>query len=97
MTDGVINFVYWLGKPAVIKQQEIDTIRKFLKEHEDSLIEVFSLQPGQRVRIQSGLLMDQEGEVIKVLHNQVMVQIDSLGQILIAKLLKSDLLPAKKI
>lgn len=96
MTDGIINFVYWLGKPAVIKQSEIDTIRKFLKEHEDSLIEVISLKPGQRVKIQSGLLMDQEGKVIKVMHNQVLVQIDSLGQILTAKLSKSDLMPANK-
>lgn len=97
MTDGIINFVYWLGKPAVIKQAEIDTIKKFLKEHEDSLIEVISLKPGQRVKVQSGLLMDEEGEVIKVLHNLVLVKIDSLGQILTAKLLKSDLVPAKKI
>ena len=96
LTDGVINFVYWLGKPAVIKQSEIDTIKKFLKEHEDSLIGVISLKPGQRVKIQSGLLMDQEGEVIKVLHNLVVVKIDSLGQILTAKLSKADLQPAKR-
>src|SRR5258706_5427248 len=27
-TDGVINFVYWLNKPAVIRNEEIDTIRR---------------------------------------------------------------------
>ncbi|MEP6750927.1 MAG: UpxY family transcription antiterminator, partial [Bacteroidota bacterium] len=30
LTDGVINFVYWLGKPAVIKNEEIHAIREFL-------------------------------------------------------------------
>ena len=35
MTDGVINFVYWNGKPAVIKEREIQTIRRFLDEHEN--------------------------------------------------------------
>src|SRR6187402_1930352 len=30
--DGIINFVYWLGKPALVKEDEINTIRKFLQE-----------------------------------------------------------------
>ena len=29
-TDGVINLLYWLGKPAVIKDFEIEAIRNFL-------------------------------------------------------------------
>ena len=29
MTDGVINFVYWDGKPAIIKEKDIQTIRRF--------------------------------------------------------------------
>jgi transcription antitermination factor NusG len=34
MTDGVINFVYWDGKPALIKDREIQAIKLFLDEHE---------------------------------------------------------------
>jgi transcription antitermination factor NusG len=30
MTDGVINFVYWNGKPAVIRDREIHAIKLFL-------------------------------------------------------------------
>jgi transcription antitermination factor NusG len=30
MTSGVINFVYWDGKPAVIKEREINAIKRFL-------------------------------------------------------------------
>ena len=29
---GIINYVYWLGKPAKVKQSEIDTIKMFLKD-----------------------------------------------------------------
>src|SRR5215211_7314686 len=32
-TDGVLNLVHWLGKPAVIKDSEIEIIKKFLQEH----------------------------------------------------------------
>ncbi len=28
--DGILNYVYWLGKPARVKETEIDTIRMFL-------------------------------------------------------------------
>ena len=30
MTNGAINFVYWDGKPAVIKEKEITAIKRFL-------------------------------------------------------------------
>ncbi|MES1159526.1 MAG: UpxY family transcription antiterminator, partial [Bacteroidota bacterium] len=33
MVSGVVNFVYWLGKPAVIKDKEIALIRSFLNEY----------------------------------------------------------------
>ena len=36
MTAGAINFVYWGGKPAIIKEKEIAAIRKFLDEYEIS-------------------------------------------------------------
>src|ERR1700761_8327786 len=30
LVNGVVNFVYWLGKPALVRDNEIETIRKFL-------------------------------------------------------------------
>src|SRR4030095_6000510 len=42
MTQGVVNFIYWLGKPAIIKEKEIVTIKKFLNEHHD--VEVRSIE-----------------------------------------------------
>jgi transcription antitermination factor NusG len=35
LVHGVLNFVYWLGKPAVIKQVEIDRIKMFLNDFHD--------------------------------------------------------------
>ena len=34
-TKGVLNFVYWLGQPAVIRDEEIAIIRRFLGEYEN--------------------------------------------------------------
>ena len=48
MTPGVVNFVYWQGKPAVIKEREIMRIKRFLNEHENVEVQPISLQVHQR-------------------------------------------------
>jgi len=51
------------------------------------------LHPRQRVRIDTGLLMEHEGVVKKVFHNKVEVVIESLGYILIATVAKKNVQP----
>ena len=91
MTDGVINFVYWNGKPALIKEREIQTIRGFLDEHENVELVKIELKQDQRVKVIAGPLMDQEGKVIQVKNKVARVAIDSLGYILIADIDKGKL------
>ena len=94
MTDGVINFVYWNGKPALIKEREIQTIRRFLDEHENVELVKIELKQDQRVKVIAGPLMDQEGKVLEVKNKQVKVAIDSLGYILVADIAKTKLVTA---
>jgi transcription antitermination factor NusG len=91
MTDGVINFVYWDGKPALIKDREIQIIKRFLDEHENVELVKIELRAEQRVRVTAGPLMDQEGKVLQVKHKQVRVAIDSLGYVLIADIQRTKL------
>jgi len=92
MTQGVVNFVYWLGKPAVVKDYEIEVIRKFLNEYENVKAEPMSLQPESKVKIRQGIFMDKDAKVIKVQGNKVQVFIESIGYSLIAFLDKSNLI-----
>lgn len=85
-TEGVVNFVYWQGKPAVIKQEEIDIIKQFLKEHETVSIERAAiLNPEDQIRITQGPLMMREGRVVEVRHKTVKVLIPSIGFNLVAE------------
>ena len=95
MTSGVINFVYWEGKPAVIKEKEISTIRKFLNEYENVEVHAKNIKVDQRVIITSGPLMDQEGKVLDVRRKKVKVAIDSLGYILVAYIDSNKLTSAR--
>ena len=95
MTPGAINFVYWEGKPAIIREKEIVAIKRFLDEYENVEVHRNDLKVDQRVRITNGTLMDHEGKVLDVRHKTVKVAIDSLGYVLIAYIERSKLSPAK--
>ena len=90
MINGVVNFVYWLGKPAVIKNREIEVIRRFLNEYEDVRAEPLELKTDTRISIRKGVFMDKEAKIIKVLGNKVRVVIESIGYSLVATIDKSN-------
>lgn len=91
MTAGVMNFVYWQGKPAIIPAKEIDTIRKFLNEYENVFTEPIELKENGKVIIMQGLFMDHEAKILKIEGNRVKVEIQSIGYSLIAQVEKKNL------
>jgi transcription antitermination factor NusG len=95
MTNGAINFVYWDGKPALIKEKEIIAIKRFLNEYENVEAIPADLKINQRVRITNGTLMDQEGKVLDIRHKTARVAIDSLGYILVAYIDRTKLTSAR--
>lgn len=89
--DGILNYVYWLGKPAKIKEEEIITIKKFLNEFSDVKVEQLSLQINEKVRIKQGLLMNYEGVLVDISGNRAFVKIESMGLQLSAQFDKKHL------
>lgn len=94
MTPGVINFVYWDSKPAVIKEREINAIRRFLNEYENVEIRPMDIKAQQRVKITAGPLMDQEGKVLSIFRKTAKVSIESLGYVLVAHIDRRKLISA---
>ena len=96
MTNGVVNFVYWNGKPAIIKEREIQVIRRFLDEYENVEVSRIDFIPEERVKVVSGPMMEQEGKILEVKNKVAKVCIDSLGYMLIAYIDKSKLISAQQ-
>jgi transcription antitermination factor NusG len=92
MTDGVVNFVHWDGKPAIIREKEIQTIRRFLDEYENVEAVKMDFNPDDRVRVVAGPMMDTEGRILELKNKTAKVCIDSLGYMLIAYIDKSKLI-----
>ena len=97
LINGIVNFVYWLGKPAVIRNEEIEKIRRFLNEHSDVQVEVLkNLKPGTLVLIQKGIFMDQSARVVSDRNRAVVVEIEGLGCRLVAQVAKNQVIPIVK-
>lgn len=82
--EGVVNFVYWLGKPAVIQDQEIDLIKRFLREHKNVTLEKVPIRQNDLVEITAGPFIHHRGRIIEVSRNKVKAVLSSLGYAMIA-------------
>jgi len=89
-TDGFVNFVYWLNKPAIIGDEEINTIKKFLIEYDHVSIEKTEVLPNDIVRIVNGPLVVWEGKVVEVRTNTIKILLPSLGYSLVAEIRKDN-------
>lgn len=91
MVNGVVNFVYWMGKPAIVRDKEIQIIRRFMNEYDNVEVTQIPIEAGSKVEVQSGVLMGKSGTVKQVLHKKVEVYIESIGFRLTAYVEKSKI------
>jgi len=88
--DGVINLVYWQGKPAIIRDSEIEVIRHFLNDYDQVKLEKTEVNLEDKVMVTHGPLMLMEGKVVEVKHKSVRVLLPSLGYAMVAEIEKSN-------
>lgn len=87
MTDGILNFVHYLGKPAIIKDDEINTIKKYLDE-KDASIYILSqegFKEETRIKVNHGVFMGNEGTVLRGGKKKIYVKLESLGQVMVVE------------
>ncbi len=88
--SGIINVVYWLSKPAVIRDEEIECIKNFLSDYKNVKLEKCSVNINDTVRVTKGPLMEYEGNVIAVKSATIKISLPSLGYMMIAEVEKAN-------
>jgi transcription antitermination factor NusG len=76
---GFVRYLFWLKQPAIVRQEEIDLIRKMLNDFDHKTIQVDQYDVSDRVRIGSGSFMEREGEVIFQQGKKLVLRLESLG------------------
>jgi transcription antitermination factor NusG len=89
--SGIVNLVYWLRKPAVIREEEIEAIKTFTDQYSNVQLEKTSVNLDDRVRVIKGPLITQEGNVIAVKSRTVKIALPSLGYIMVAEVEKQNI------
>ena len=77
--NGIVNYVHWLGKPARIRDAEIEIIRKFLHEFSDVEVTENKLAVNTAVQVKQGVMMNFRGIILELHGSKAKVQIDSMG------------------
>jgi transcriptional antiterminator RfaH len=79
---GVVRYLFWLGKPAIVRDEEINVIKRSLQDSKVSDISVTSIQVGDRIKLESGAFSNQDAIVQEVSNTHYILVLESLGCVL---------------
>ncbi|HMP99999.1 MAG TPA: UpxY family transcription antiterminator [Cyclobacteriaceae bacterium] len=76
---GIVRYLFWLGQPAVVREVEIRQIKIWLNEFDHGAFEISPISAGDKVKIGSGSLMNQKGEIVSVSGNYACLKLEGMG------------------
>lgn len=76
--SGIVRYVFWLGKPAEVRDQEIEIMKSSLSGIIQS-ISVKQLKKGMNYRIPDGPFKGNEGTVVDNAKNKLKLELVGLG------------------
>lgn len=80
--SGVVRYLFWLGKPAIVKDGEIEIIKTSLSAPNISDISVTSIQVGDRIKLETGAFSNQDAIVQEISNTYYTLVLESLGCVL---------------
>lgn len=81
---GAVRYLFWLGKPAIVRDEEIESIKSWLGKSID--IEVSDLKPGDKLVIEKGPFQNQEAVIQQIDKNKLRLVLESIGMVLTMQL-----------
>ncbi|OYX85623.1 MAG: antitermination protein NusG [Flavobacteriales bacterium 32-34-25] len=81
-SSGAVRYLFWLGKPAIVRDEEINTIQKWLTTPDQYEISVSSLQVGDKLTLESGPFKSQQAIVQEITKTSYVLVLESMGCVL---------------
>ncbi|RFC54793.1 UpxY family transcription antiterminator [Brumimicrobium aurantiacum] len=82
---GVLRYLFWLGKPAEVSQQEVDVLNEMSENHAN-IVSVDKIKEGSEIDVTNFGTETKKGVVKKISGNQCWVLLKNLGYIVRLKL-----------
>jgi len=86
-TEGILTFVRMEGKPAFLREEQVELIRKLLADPGDLVITEEDLQAGEFVEVVAGPLSGMKGEVLNYRgRKRLAIRLEQLGKSILVQL-----------
>lgn len=79
---GVVRYLFWLGKPAIVRDDEINIIKKWLNSSHNIDVEVASYHIGDSIALESGPFSTQKATIKEITKTHYVLVLESMGCIL---------------
>lgn len=80
-TPGVVQLVYWLGRPAIIRDAEMAEMQAFFAAHGGETIVSETYPAGQELLVARGPFKDRKGVLLRQNKQYVVLQVPELGMV----------------
>ncbi|MDQ3843116.1 MAG: UpxY family transcription antiterminator [Bacteroidota bacterium] len=94
--DGVLSILYWLNQPAVIRQDEINTIKHFVDNYDNIKLDKCMIMPHGKIKVNGGSAPTVENELVAVKGDKTIALLASLGYVITADMESADAVIVKQ-
>ncbi|MFM2265117.1 MAG: hypothetical protein RLZ77_535 [Bacteroidota bacterium] len=75
---GIVRYLFWLGEPAIVRDEEIKTLQNWLSL-DFAELKVKALKPGDTIMLKEGAFKNQEARIKTISKNKMQLVLTSLG------------------
>ena len=92
---GVLSLLYWLGKPATIDSEDINSIKEFTSNYKQIQLEKLDVNQQNQDSIIDDILLTMDGKMLMIKNRVIKVNLPSLGYTLTAEAENKDIFSRK--
>ena len=76
---GVVRYLFWLGKPAIVRNEEVEVIKDWLDDNKVDDAKVEHLSEGDKITIKNGVFKDENAIIREVGKKKMRLILPKLG------------------
>jgi transcription antitermination factor NusG len=84
--NGIIGLLYWMSKPAIISEDDINAIKEFTNHHQEIKLEKIHVNSKSDENIIDGISFTMDGKILMIKNRAIKVNLPSLGFTMAAKM-----------
>ena len=81
----VLNYIFWLGKPAIVRESEIDTLKGIVSKDKAQEFEIRKLNIGDKIAVNKGQIKSKNAIVKTISNNYITAELKELGMKIVLK------------